>query len=254
MILAADIGNTNITLGVYETGRLRTVFRMKTDSARSADEYGRELLRALREKTVSPATCEAVAMVSVVPRVGEAFRSGVRMYMEMDPFLVHKDIKTGLSVQVKNAGTLGMDRLVNAAAAYRAYGGPVMAVDFGTATTYDVVTGSGVFVGGVIAPGVRICAEALWEKGAQLPKVRLERPDRVLGTDTESSMRSGVYYGYLGQVNYLIGELKRELGTEMKTVATGGLSHLFEGGTAAIDFFDDNLTLNGLHYLYQINR
>lgn len=254
MILAADIGNTNITLGIYEAGRLRTVFRRKTDVERSADEYGRELLSALRKKTASPEACEAVAMVSVVPRVAEAFRDGVRKYLETDPFIVRRDIKTGISVGVKGAGTLGMDRLVNAAAAYRAYGGPVMAVDFGTATTYDVVTGSGVFLGGVIAPGVKICAEALWEKGAQLPEVGLEKPDRVLGTDTGSSMRSGIFYGYLGQVNYLIGELRKELGAEMKTVATGGLSRLFEGCTAAIDFFDDDLTLNGLYYLYQINR
>lgn len=254
MILAADIGNTNITFGLYDGDRLAETFRMSTRRTGTPDRYARELLSLLEGLGVSEGGVEAVAMASVVPDAEWSLSEGIRRGLGVEPFLADWTVKSGIRVDVEHPELLGSDRLVNAAAAYRFYGGPVLVVDFGTATTYDAVTSDGVFPGGVIAPGIGICAEALSAKTARLPRVELRRPERVLGRNTASCMQSGLLYGYVGQVEYLVKRIGEELGEKPKVVATGGLSGLFRDATGVIDVFDEDLTLNGLYYLYELNR
>ena len=254
MLLAADIGNTNITLGIYETGRLKNIFRLITEPSGTPEAYGQNLLLFLRDLGIQPQAIEGVVIASVVPDVMSSFADGVRSLLKQEPFIVDHNSKTGITIKTDFPDKVGVDRLVNAASAYYSYGGPALVVDFGTATTFDVVSGNGEFLGGVIAPGIKICAEALWEKTAKLPKIEIQKPDRVMGTNTVSSMQSGVYFGYLGQVEYLVDNLKKELGCNLKTIATGGLSNLFKGFTDVIDIYDADLTLNGLKYLYEINH
>jgi len=253
MLLAADIGNTNITFGLYLGDRLHTTFRLETLKCGTADEYGESLLRFLREARVPPQEIDAVIMASVVPGASAALGRGIKTHLKRQPFLVEPHIRTGITVKTDFPEKVGADRIVNAAAAYFYYG-PALVIDFGTATTYDVVAEGGEFLGGVIAPGVKICGEALWEKTAKLPKISIRKPDRVLGTNTVSSMQSGLFYGCLGQVEYLAVRLKEELGSSLKTIATGGLSSLFRGCTDAIDIYDEHLTLNGLNLLYRLNH
>lgn len=253
VILTADIGNTNITLGIYENGRLKTVTRLETDCSRKPDEYGGDLLRILQERRIPAEIVEAFVIASVVPEVTLSLGAGASRYLGREPFLVDKNIRTGIIIKTDAPEQVGADRIVNAAAAFRFYGGPCLVIDFGTATTYDVVTENGEFLGGIIAPGVKICAEALWRRTAKLPRIEIKKPDRIMGTNTVSSMQSGVFYGYLGEVEFFIRKLKEELGLEFTTIATGGLSNLFRDSTNAIDLFDEHLTMSGLYYLYQLN-
>jgi len=252
-ILTADIGNTNITFGIYESGRLKTVSRLETERSKKPDEYGRDLLRILQERKIPAEKVEAFIIASVVPEVTLSLGIGANRFLGREPFLVDKNIRTGIKIKTEAPEQVGADRIVNAAAAFRFYGGPCLVIDFGTATTYDVITENGEFLGGIIAPGVKICAEALWRKTAKLPRVEIKKPDRIMGTNTISSMQSGVFYGYLGEVEFFIHKLKEELGLEFMTIATGGLSNLFKDCTDAIDIFDEHLTLNGLYYLYELN-
>lgn len=253
MILTVDMGNTSITLGLCSPEGPVLPFRMQTRRTGTSDWYGRELLRRLQERNTPPEAISGVSMSSVVPDAAEALAAGIRKYLNREPFLVDASVKSGIRVTARHPERLGPDRLVNAAAAYYYYGGPSLVIDFGTATTYDPVTADGEFPGGVIAPGIGICAEALWEKTARLPRVELRRPDRILGIDTESSMRSGIFYGYVGQVEYLVAGLSREMGVRPNVIATGGLSSLFRDTTAVIDVFDEYLTLKGLCYLFRLN-
>ncbi|SHI02666.1 type III pantothenate kinase [Sporobacter termitidis DSM 10068] len=251
MVLVADAGNTNIKLGLFERERLLASARLMTGAPGGLT---RELLSFLHEKKISPGDIGAAAVSAVVPKAGQAFLESARDLRIAPPLVVTSDTKTGIRIKTDVPAELGADRLVNAAAAFHYYGGPVLAVDFGTATTYDVVTEKGELLGGVIAPGVGICAEALWEKTAKLPKVAVEKPGSVLGTNTVSSMKSGIFYGYLGQLEYFIRRLKAELEADFKVVATGGLSRLFEGATTEIDVFDPDLTLKGLNYISMMHR
>lgn len=253
MILTADMGNTSITFGLCSPAGPVVPFRIQTRRTGTPDWYGRQLLAKLKERNTPPEAIAGVAMSSVVPDAAEALAAGIRKYLNREPFLVNASVKTGLRVTARQPDRLGPDRLVNAAAAYYYYDGPSLVIDFGTATTYDPVTADGEFPGGVIAPGIGICAEALWEKTARLPRVELQKPDRILGTDTESSMRSGIFYGYVGQVEYLVAGLSREMEVRPTVIATGGLSGLFRDATKAIDVFDEYLTLKGLCYLYRLN-
>ncbi len=253
VILTADIGNTNVTLGIFEDGRLKAVTRLETEPFKKPDEYGGDLLRILGERGIPCENVEAFVMASVVPEVSRSLGAGASRVLGLVPFLVDKDIRTGITIKTDSPEQVGADRLVNAAAAFRFYGGPCLVIDFGTATTYDVVTEDGEFLGGIIAPGVKICAEALWRRTASLPKIEISRPDRIMGTNTVSSMQSGVFYGYLGEVEFLVRGLRAELGLDFTTIATGGLSNLFRDCTRVIDLFDEHLTLSGLYYLYQLN-
>jgi len=254
MVLVADAGNTNIKLGIYDHEKLVTKVPLETTISNTPDAYKQSVLGILRANKITVREIEAVAVSTVVPEATKPFLEGMRRLFSMEPLVVNKDTKTGIEIKTDDPAELGADRLVNAAAAFFYYGGPLLVIDFGTATTYDVITAKGEFLGGIIAPGVKICAEALWEKTEKLPKIEIERPDSIMGTNTVNSIKSGVYYGYLGQLEYIVRHLKDKLATDFKVVATGGLSCIFKGNTTMIDLFDADLTLRGLYYIDMINR
>ncbi|HAW70435.1 MAG TPA: type III pantothenate kinase [Firmicutes bacterium] len=271
MILVADAGNTHIKLGIYDQERLIAKARLLTKMPKLPEEFEQDIASILRDNEINAGDIEAIAVATVASAITtQAFLEGLSKLFAVEPLVVNTEMRTGIEIRTDVPAELGIDRLVNAAAAFHEYGGggPLLVVDFGTATTYDVITQKGEFLGGVIAPGIRSCAEALWEKTAKLPIVEIEKPDRVMGTNTVDSMKSGIFYGYLGQFEYLVRHLKEELetrtetetktemetGTDFKVIATGGLAGIFRGNTNAIDIFDSELTLKGLSYISKIHQ
>ena len=255
MILVIDVGNTNITFGVYREKELITTFRMTSRLLRTSDEYGIEIREMLKSNQVEPKRLSGAIIASVVPNVMHALTGGVRRYLKLDPVIVGSGIKTGIRITSQNPKEIRPDRIVNEVAAYEKYGGPVLVLDFGTATTYDLVTQDGCFGVGITAPGIRISAKALWEDTAKLPEVEIKKPDSILARETVSSMQAGLVYGQIGQTEYIISQVKKESGyRELKVVATGGLGRITADETDAIDVYDSSLTLDGLRILYEKNR
>lgn len=253
MILVADVGNTNITFGIFDAAHLKVKFAIPTKPARTPGDYSRDILSVVQDLGIKNEEIEAVVIASVVPEIMTSFICGVKKGLNREPLLINSETKTGITVITDSPAELGADRLVNAAAAYAIYGGPLLIVDAGTATTYDFVTEKGEFLGGAIAPGIKLCAEALAEKTAMLPKIEISKPVSSLGKNTVSSMQVGLVYGYIGQAEYIIRQMKEELCRDMTVIATGGLSFVFKDSTNAIDIYDTDLTLKGLKYLYTIN-
>lgn len=252
MLLVADIGNTNITLGVFENHELNATFRMTTKIQRTSDEFGMLLTNLLNSRKISVDEIEDVIISSVVPDVMHSFENSVIKYFEKTPIIVGPGIKTGIKMVTANPHEIGADRIVDAVGAYRMYGGPVIVIDFGTATTYDYITEDGAFAAGITSPGIRICAKALWEDAAKLPTIEIKKPDSILAKDTISSMQAGLVYGYIGQTEYIIDKIKEETGIQnMKVVATGGLGKIISEATDHIDIYDTNLTLQGLRLIYE---
>src|SRR5574344_376434 len=252
MLLVADIGNTNITLGVLENHELNATFRMTTKIQRTSDEFGMLLTNLLNSRKISVDEIEDVIISSVVPDVMHSFENSVIKYFEKTPIIVGPGIKTGIKMVKANPHEIGADRIVDAVGAYRMYGGPVIVIDFGTATTYDYITEDGAFAAGITSPGIRICAKALWEDAAKLPTIEIKKPDSILSKDTISSMQAGLVYGYIGQTEYIIDKIKEETGIQnMKVVATGGLGKIISEATDHIDIYDTNLTLQGLRLIYE---
>ena len=255
MILVIDVGNTNITFGVYREKELITTFRMTSRLLRTSDEYGIEIREMLKSNQVEPKRLSGAIIASVVPNVMHALTGGVRRYLKLDPVIVGSGIKTGIRITSENPKEIGPDRIVDVVAAYEKYGGPVLVLDVGTATTYDLVTQDGCFGVGITAPGIRISAKALWEDTAKLPEVEIKKPDSILARETVSSMQAGLVYGQIGQTEYIISQVKKESGyRELKVVATGGLGRIIADETDAIDVYDSSLTLDGLRILYEKNR
>ncbi len=255
MLLAIDIGNTNITIGVHsEEGWIGT-FRMTTKTPRTSDEYGLFILSLLQSKNVDVEEIEDVIVSSVVPNIMHSFNNGIRKYIHKEPIGIGPGIKTGISIHTDNPREVGADRIVDAAGAFYEYGGPVLVVDFGTATTYDVVSEKGVFEVAVTSPGIRITANALWQKAAKLPEIEIKKPKSILAKNTVTSMQAGLVYGYIGQVEYITRKIKEEMNLpDMKVVATGGLARILQGETDAIDIYDSNLTFKGLKFIYDRNK
>ena len=252
MILTLDVGNTNMTGGVFRDDEIISTFRMTTKIPRTSDEYGMVLFNLLRQNDVEPDAIEDVIICSVVPDVMHSLASAVIKYLDIKPIIVGPDIETGLHIALPNPKPVGADRIVDAVAAYELYGGPVLVMDYGTATTYDIVDETGTFVGGITAPGIAISAKALWEDAAKLPKIEIAKPDNVIGNDTISSMQSGLVYGQIGQAEYLIKKVKEESGMkDLKVVATGGLGRIISESTDSIDIYDANLTLKGIYLVYK---
>ncbi len=255
MILVIDVGNTNITFGVYEGKKLLTTFRMMSKMQRTSDEYGINMRELLRINQVDYTGLDGTIIASVVPNVMHALLNGVRRYLNMEPLIVGSGIKTGIRITSENPKEIGPDRIVDVVAAYEKYGGPVLVLDFGTATTYDLVTEDGRFGVGITAPGIRISAKALWEDTAKLPEIEIKKPDSILARETISSMQAGLVYGQIGQTEYIVNQVKKETGyTALKVVATGGLGRIIADETDAIDVYDSSLTLDGLRILYEKNR
>ena len=251
-LLVVDLGNTNLVLGVYRGAELINSWRLATARERTADEYG-----ILARQLVGDAIhndLEGAIVASVVPPLNTAMTFMIRKYFGIEPLFVEPGVKTGVAIHVDNPAEVGADRIVNCAAAHEAYGGPTVIVDFGTATTFDVVTAHAEFVGGVIAPGLNISAEALFARAARLPRVDIRRPDHVIGTNTVVNMQSGIYFGYLGLVDGILARIRNEVPNLKRVVATGGLATLFAEDSEHIDEVDTELTLKGLKLIYDRNR
>lgn len=256
MLLAIDIGNTNIVMGVMNGMELVTSFRLTTQTPRTSDEYGIMIVDLLRQREINTKDITAVIISSVVPDIMYSFTNGIKRYLRQKPMTVGPGLKTGLAVRTDNPREVGADRIVNCVAAYELYGGPCVAIDFGTSTTYDIVNGKGEFIGGLITPGIRICADALWQRAAQLPHMEIKKTKGILDCkNTVSSMQSGLIYGYIGQIEYIVNKIKEEMACpELKVIATGGLAKVIQDGTNIIDNYDGLLTLKGLAIIYEKNR
>lgn len=255
MILTLDVGNTNITFGVYDKEELVTTFRITTKIARTSDEYGILIRDLLRMNDVNRADIEGSIVASVVPNIMHSLTGAMVRYIGSNPLIVGPGTKTGIQIKTKNPREIGADRVVDAVAAYEKYGGPVLVLDFGTATTYDYVSADGSLMAGVTAPGIRISAAALSENAAKLPKIEIKKPESILAGDTVTSMQAGIMYGQIGQTEYIIRQMKKETGChDMKVVATGGLGRAISQETDMIDIYDKTLTLDGLRIIFEKNR
>ncbi|HEX8253218.1 MAG TPA: type III pantothenate kinase [Thermoanaerobaculia bacterium] len=251
-LLVVDLGNTNVVLGLYRGAELLNSWRLATARERTADEYG-ILARQLVGDSLQN-NLEGAIVASVVPPLNSAMTFMIRKYFGIEPLFVEPGVKTGIAIHVDNPAEVGADRIVNCAAAHEMFGGPTVIVDFGTATTFDVVTANAEFIGGVIAPGLNISAEALFARAARLPRVDIRRPDHVIGTNTVVNMQSGIYFGYLGLVDGILARIKREVPDLKRVIATGGLATLFAEDSDHIDDVDPELTLKGLKIIYDRNR
>lgn len=252
MLLAIDAGNTNLTFGVFDGDNIVASFRMTTKIPRTSDEYGIMVLNLLREKGIDKDMLEDIMISSVVPGIMHSLTSGMIKYLDKKPYIVGVGTKTGLKLPVANPAELGADRIVDAVAGYDLYGGPVLVIDFGTATTYDLITEDGSFTAGITSPGIRISANALWNEAAKLPEIEIRKPDSILAKNTITSMQAGLVYGYIGQVEYIIKKVIEETGYEnLKVVATGGLGRMISGETEMIHVYDPDLTLKGIMLTYK---
>lgn len=255
MLLVIDVGNTNMTLGVYEGEQLAATFRMMAETPRTSDEYGVMITQLLKNRGIDVKELEGTIVASVEPEVMHSLMGGLVRYTETRPIVVGPGTKTGIRIITEDVRAIGADRIVDAVAAYEKYGGPVLVLDFGTATTYDLITEAGEFAAGITAPGIRISAEALWSKAAKLPNFEIRKPKSILAQETISSMQAGLVYGQIGQTEYIIRKVKEESGIrDLKVVATGGLGKMIAKETEAIDIYDSYLTLDGLRLIYEKGR
>lgn len=249
MLLTVDVGNTNITLGVFDGENIVGTYRLTTKLQRTSDEFGidiKEILKSYEGKI------KDVIISSVVPGVMYSLNSSFIKYFGITPKVVGPGMKTGIKLNVPNPREIGSDRIVDAVGAYDVYGGPVIVIDFGTATTYDLILEDGTFAAGITAPGIRISAKALWEDAAKLPEIEIKKPDSILAKETISSMQAGLVYGCIGQTEYIIKKIKEESGCmDARVVATGGLGKMIAESTDYIEVYDPNLTLNGLRLIYE---
>lgn len=254
MLLTIDIGNTTIKLGVFEGDSLKASWHIATNIDRLADEYAVVLLELLKQKGIATDAVEKVSMCSVVPPLTATFEELLSNYFGISPLVIEAGVKTGVRIRMDNPREVGADRIVNAAAAHNLYGGPVIIVDLGTATTFDAVSADGDYLGGAIAPGMVIAIETLSEKAAMLPRVELTKPAKAIGSNTVSAMQSGILFGYVGLVEGLVSRIKKELGEKTQVVATGGYAKLIAAETAIIDAVNTDLTLHGLKLIDSMNR
>ena len=255
MLLAFDVGNTNLTLGLYDGTTLRHIWRLQTLHQRTADEYGLMVRQLLAQSDVTPAQIQDVIVASVVPALTRTLDELVASTFGRPALVVGPGIKTGIPILYDPAKDVGADRIVNAVAAYRRYGTACIVVDFGTATTFDSITERGEYAGGAIAPGIRISMEALFTRAAKLPKVDIARPRGVVGKNTVESMQAGIYFGYVGLVDGLVRRMRAEMKADpVRVIATGGLASTVARDSETIEVVDDALTLEGLRLIYELNR
>jgi len=254
MLLAIDIGNTSTILGAFEGDELRATWHMATNIHHMADEYAALLLNLLHHQRLDTSDIKEVALCSVVPPLTATFEELFQRYFHLSPLVVGAGVKTGVRIRMDNPREVGADRIVNAASAHHLYGGPIIITDLGTATTFDVVSKEGDYMGGAIAPGIVTATEALFMRAAMLPRVELTHPKRAIGTSTIAAMQSGIIFGYVSLIEGMVARIQQELGEKAKVVATGGYAELIAKETAVIDVVNPNLTLIGLRLIYLMNQ
>lgn len=253
MLLAIEQGNTNTLFAIHDGNEWTAQWRSSTESSRTADEYAVWLMQLVHLQGLTLDSFKACIISSVVPQSIFNLRNLSRRYLKVEPLVIGDNAELGVEVRIEKPSEAGADRLVNAVGGFMSYGGPLIIIDSGTATTFDVVGSDGAFEGGVIAPGVNLSMQALHTAAAKLPRVAIQRPDRIIGKDTVGAMQAGVFWGYIGLIEGLISRIKEEYGQPMKVVATGGVVSLFEGATDAIDIFDGDLTIRGMLEIYRRN-
>lgn len=254
MLLVIDVGNTITAIGVWNDNTLAGNWRISTDKERTSDETGMLLISMLNSAGIAPGRIHDVIMCSVVPPVMHSIVNAIKKYIGKTPLIVGIGVKTGINIKYENPKEIGSDKIVNAVAALKLYGGPVIIVDFGTATTFCAVNSKGDYKGGIICPGVKISAEALFAKASKLPRIEIVKPKQVIGRNTVSSMQSGIFYGFVGQVEYIVRLMKEEMAESgIKVVATGGMANLIASETKSIDIVNPYLSLEGLKFIYELN-
>ena len=251
MLLAIDIGNTNTVIGGFEDGWLLGSFRIQSSSAYTTDEAGILCKQLIAHHIPECGPVKAIVLCSVVPALTAVYENMARHYFSCDPLTLTSSHDLGLPLAHRDPGQIGTDRLANAMAAKEFYGTPAVVVDFGTATTFDVIDAKGTYAGGVIAPGVITSSAELFRRAAQLFKVRIQKPDKLVAEDTATALQAGIYFGTIGQVESILAGIEKELGERPQVIATGGLAELWREGVKAIDVVDLNLTLKGLHLFYE---
>ena len=254
MLLTVDIGNTNVTLGAFDNNKLTVTWRMETNTRRMADEYAATLLDLINHEGLKTSDFKEVSLLSVVPGLQPIFEDLFKRYFKINPLIIGPGVKTKVRIRFDNPKEVGADRIAHTAAAYNLYGGPVIVVDMGTATVFDTVSKEGDFLGGAVAPGIIIAAEALFTRTAQLYRVPIQAPKHAIGSSTTEAMQSGIVYGYVGLVESIVTRIQNELGGKVKVVATGGNSGLIAGQTKIIDVVNPDLVLYGLKLIYEMNR
>lgn len=250
MLLAIDIGNTNITIGLFDAQKLQATWRVSTDSSRTSDEYGLQISNMLGSNKI----IDEVSICSVVPPLTPTFEVLCRRYFKVNPLTIGAGSKTGIKVMYDSPRDVGTDRIVDAAAAVHLYGGPAIIVDLGTATVFDAITASSEYLGGAIAPGMGVSGDALFRATSQLRRVELSAPDSAIGKNTQHSIQSGLVLGYSELVKGMIRRFKLELGKESKVIATGGLAQVVEKEVSIFDIIDPDLTLKGLQIVHELNK
>lgn len=254
MLLAIDIGNTNITLGLYQADTLGPRWRLATDHERMPDEFGIQFVGLMQHSGVRVDEIDGVCLASVVPPITGKVIEACRVYLHQEPLVVDAGVKTGVRVRYDDPRAVGADRIVDAAAVQKLYGGPACVVDFGTATTFDAISEHGDYLGGAIAPGIGIAAEALFLRTAKLPRVDLQRPPNVIGKNTVHAMQSGLVFGYVALVEGMVKRFRAELGEKMKVIATGGLAEVIARETPVLEIIAPWLTLDGLNIIWKLNH
>ena len=254
MLLTIDIGNSIIGLGVFDGERMCATWDVATDIKKTADEYAVLILNLLPREGLSLSDIDHAIIASVVPPLEPVFEELSERYLRVSPLIVGPGVKTGVRICTDNPREVGADRVVNAAAAHRLYGGPLIIIDFGTATTVDAVSKEGDYLGGAIAPGIGIAAEALFERASKLPRIELIAPEHAIGKNTVASMQSGVIFGYVGLIESLVHRIRQELGGKARVIATGGLADVIAKETKVVDVVSPHLSLLGLRLIHELNR
>jgi len=254
MLLTIDIGNTNLTLGLYEGNQLGAHWRLATDHNRMPDEYGLQFLGLLQNAGKTLSDIHGISLASVVPSLTGRVIQACREYLKQEPLVVDAGVKTGIKIRYDDPKAVGADRVCDAVAVLKLYGGPACVVDFGTATTFNAITKEGEYLGGAITAGVNLAAESLFTHAAKLPRIDLQRPPSVIGRNTTHAMQSGLLFGYVSMVEGMVARFKLELGNEMKVIATGGMAEVIAKETQVVDFIAPWLTLDGLRMIWDLNH
>ncbi len=254
MLLAIDVGNTNLTLGVYETDKLGPHWRLATDALRTPDEYGLQILGLLEHVGLSTKVLSGICLASVVPQLTQRVLQACREYLNQEPLVVDTGVKTGIRIRYEDPKAVGADRVADAVATLHLYGGPACIIDFGTATTFNALTKEGDYLGGAITAGINLAADALFTHTAKLQRIDLQRPPSVIGRNTMHAMQSGLLFGYVSMVDGMVERFRSELGADMKVVATGGLAEIVAEETRVINHLAPWLTLDGLRLIWDLNR